>query len=418
MNTNYLPNQLTDWLHFLATIHPREIDLGLDRIKIVAERLQLLNISIPVITISGTNGKGSCVATLESIYKSSGYKVGVFSSPFLLSFNEQIRINQQEVADDTLCAAFSDIYLACRDISLSTFEYTTLAALLIFKQKNLDVIILEVGMGGKRDAVNIIDPTLTVITNVALDHQQWLGTSREEIGEEKSGIFRKNISAVIGEVNSPKSLIVTANSLQVTLYRQSIDFFYEENDESFTWIFKNKKINELPLPKLALTNIANALMAIELLQNLLPVTTENLKNGLKNIKLNGRFQIKYKPVIQIFDVAHNPAGVNFLKDNVNKFLQNNKIKTIRAVFSMLKDKDIKNCILPFLDVVNEWYIAPVKDKRAANLKQLGNAFSKLHVEKFYEFDSIQEAYITALKNSNDQNDAIIIYGSFRTVAEV
>lgn len=423
MNKNKLVNyfnysdKLNEWLEFFFKNHPKEIDLGLERIKIVAERLQLLNFSIPVITISGTNGKGSCAATLESIYKTAGYNVGVFSSPFLLNFNEQIRVNQQEVTDDTLCDGFAMIYPACRELSLSAFEFTTLAALIIFKQKKLDIIILEVGMGGKRDAVNIIDPNLAIVTNVALEHQQWLGESREQIGAEKAGILRKNISAVIGEANLTKSISDTAKNLGVTLYCQDIDFFYKENDGNFFWEYKDKGISDIPLPQLAPTNIANALMAIELLQKRLPVKITDIKIGINNAKLPGRFEIRHEPVMQIFDVAHNPAGVKFLKANVKKFLHNKKVKKIRAVFSMFADKDIINSISPFIQIIDEWYIAPLKDKRAASMLQLTTSFSELHCDKIYKFESIKAAYFSAMQNSCE-NDLMIVFGSFRTVAEV
>lgn len=410
------PQTLEQWLQYFTTTHSKESDLGLDRIMVVAKRLNLLKFFCPIITVTGTNGKGSCVAVLESIYRAAGYNVGVLSSPFLLRFNEQVRINQQEIDDIELCAAFNVINQCRQDIPLTSFEFLTLAALKLFKQRNLDVIVLEVGMGGKRDAVNIVDTNLAVITNVAVEHVEWLGSDREIIGAEKAGIFREHAPAVCGEADPPNSVIEYAKKLKISLYCQNKDFYYESQENSFVWRCGNKKIDNLPLPKLALQNVAISLMAIELLHNLLPVRKEAMAHGIVNAKLAGRFQVVRDSVTKIFDVAHNPAGAKFLANNLAREIGRDR-SVVRVVFSMLADKDIAQSIAPLIEMVDEWYIAPIAGKRAATLEQLTLAFEKVKVKNVYKFATIKDAYLSALAVSKNK-EYLLVYGSFRTVAEV
>lgn len=408
------PQTLTDWQKFFLTSHNKSIDLGLDRIRQVAFQLRVLDFDCPVIMLTGTNGKGSCATTLERVYIAAGYKVGIFTSPFLLRFNEQVRVNGKEVADQALGGAFTTINQQRQDIPLTAFEFLTLAALKIFKQNELDVIILEVGMGGRRDAVNIIDADVAIITNVAIDHQNWLGATREAIAAEKVGILRKGRPVIFGESNLPQALINKVSTLQTPLFIRGKDFSYRTGKSGFSWQCHTRSYHKLPLPKLTISNVSIALMAIQLLQNQLPVTQDALQNGIVTAKLVGRMHIVSKPIMQIFDVAHNPAAAKFLARNLKKHPCKGKTS---AIFSIFKDKDIVNTILPLTKIVDTWYVAPLQHERTASTEQLITELQQASIKNTYKFLTVKDAYLAALANAT-ANDCIIVYGSFRTVAEI
>jgi dihydrofolate synthase/folylpolyglutamate synthase len=323
-------------------------------------------------------------------------------------------VNGKEVTDQALGDAFTTINQQRQDIPLTAFEFLTLAALKIFKQNELDVIILEVGMGGRRDAVNIIDADVAIITNVAMDHQNWLGAAREAIAAEKVGILRQGKPVIFGESNLPQALIDKVSTLQTPLFIQGKDFTYRVGERSFSWQYHTQSYRKLPLPKLAISNVSIALMAIQLLQNRLPVTQDALQNGIVAAKLVGRMHIVSKPIMQIFDVAHNPAAAKFLACNLEKYQCRGKTS---AIFSMFKDKDIVNTILPLTKIVDIWYIAPLQHERAASIKQLALALQRANIQDTYKFLTVKDAYLASLANSTI-NDRVIIYGSFRTVAEI
>lgn len=401
------------WLAYLATLHGKEIDLGLDRVNIVAKRLNVLA-SLPcVITVAGTNGKGSTVAGLEAIYRAADYRTGAFTSPFLFSYNEQIRIDGQMVSDEDLCKAFALVEKARGEISLTVFEFGTLAALVLFAQSALDVWILEVGLGGRLDAVNVVDADVAVITSIAIDHVDFLGDTREKIAIEKAGIFRSHKPVVCGDLNPPHTLLQAAEKMHAPFYQCGKDFHFQE--AAITWSFTNQTIEYKNLVKNALLtqNMAVVLEVISLLQTKLAVTEKAIIDGLKNIKLPGRMQIIKGEVTKIYDVAHNPAAVTLLAENLAKHKCEGKT---HAVFSMLQDKDIEGSIIKIKNLVDAWYVAPLTIKRAASKSILEKSFASVDIHPQF-FASVQDAYQHAV-NVAKAGDRIVVFGSFYTVGDV
>lgn len=404
----------SEWLNYIAQLHGQEIDLGLERVKMVAERLKVLAPGCIVITVAGTNGKGSTVAGLESIYRAANYQTGAFTSPFLFLYNEQIRINGQAVTDIDLCKAFSQVEEARGDISLTQFEFGTLAALVLFKQQHLDVWILEVGLGGRLDAVNIIDADIAVVTSIAIDHVNWLGETREKIGVEKAGIFRKGKPAVCGDAEPPLSVSLAAKNINAPFYQRGLHFHFQELSDSWNFSNQNEYYDNLPRNHLATQNMATVLQVISLLQSRLLVMRDAIESGLKNIELMGRIQKINGPVTEIYDVSHNPAAIAWLAKNIS--LQDRSGKTF-AVFSMLEDKDIAGSMLEIKNQIDAWYVAPLNTKRAANKETLENAFKNAGITHFKIYSCMEDAYKHSLKNAKP-GDRILVFGSFHTVADV
>lgn len=404
---------LPNWLAWIKSLHVKNIDLELSRIKDVAKRMDLLHPTFPIITVGGTNGKGSTVAALEAIYTQAGYRVGAFTSPFLFRFNEQIKMNGREVSDKELCDAFLKVELVRDKISLTPFEFNTLAALSIFKNANLDVCILEVGLGGRLDAVNILDADLAIVTSIDIDHADWLGDTHEKIAFEKAGIFRNNKPAICGDFNPPQSLIEYANSIGSQLYSQNKNFGYKENATSWSWWSEKTDFEQLPLPQLLLQNMSTVLMGVELLSSQLPVQRKTIDDVMKNISLPGRIQIIPDNITTICDVSHNPASVSIF----SKYLKKHPISgKSYAVFSMLGDKDISATLSLIKNDIDIWHVASLQCDRAASQVLLTQHFFQNHIQNVLWFDSIKKAY-DFTKTQAKLQDRIIIFGSFHTVAE-
>jgi dihydrofolate synthase/folylpolyglutamate synthase len=406
---------VSEWLNYIGSVHVTEIDLGLSRVKEVAERLKVLSPACPVIIVAGTNGKGSTVAGLESIYQTAHFRTGVFTSPFLFRYNEQIRMDGKAVEDDELCQAFETVEKAREDISLTPFEFGTLAAFVLFQKQPLDVWILEVGLGGRLDAVNIQDADVAVITSIAIDHINWLGDTREKIGGEKAGIFREGKPVVCGDDQPPVSLLETAKNLSSPFYQCGRDFHFQETEA--TWVFANQMVRfeNLPINMLAIPNMATVLEVIFLLQDRLPVIREVIDQGLKNVSLPGRIQIVPGPITIIYDVSHNPAAVKWLAAKLASLPCSGKT---HAVFSMLEDKDITGSLLNIKNKVDNWYVAPLNTKRASTEKRLKQSFLEAGMtDNTSYFQTLTEAYQAAMKSSIE-GDRIIIFGSFYTISEI
>lgn len=402
-----------DWLTWIKNINPKGIDLGLDRIRLVVKKMDVLAFASPVIIVGGTNGKGSTVAALESIYKEAGYKVGTYTSPSFFKLNELIRIQKKDVSDEALIRAFAFVEANRDNIKLTPYEYYTLAALFILKKSHLDVIILEVCLGGRLDAVNIIDADISIVTSIGIDHTEYLGETREQIGFEKAGIFRSKHPAVCGDPKPTNSLINHAKKIQSSFYCQEKNFFFKKYIDHWVWSHQTILYENLPYNHLAVSNMSTALMAITLLQKKIPVPIEAIKKGLKNAKLFGRIQKLGTPIPTIIDVAHNVDSVKYLADFLKN--QNHSGKTL-AVFSMLSDKNILACMNIIKDFITNWYAAPLTSERAADKKQLSKAFQGANISQFNFFESIPAAYKAASSNANS-NDQIIVFGSFHTVSE-
>lgn len=405
---------LSAWLDWIGSVHQKEIDLGLDRIRKVAERLGLLTPGCAVITVGGTNGKGSVVAGLEAIYLAAGYRVGAFTSPILFVHNEEVRVNGTMADDTSFIRAFEKIESARADVSLTPFEYHTLAALVIFAESDLDVMLLEVGLGGRLDAVNILDADATVVASIGIDHVDWLGYTREAIAIEKAGIFRQGKPAVCGDDAPPVTLIHAAQETGAVFYQRGKDFHLQEFADSWSWQTEKLEYEHLPRNTLLTENMASVLMVVTLLQDRLPVQEDALRRGLQTVTLPGRIQIVHGPVLEIFDVSHNPAAAAVLAERLRTMPCTGK--TV-AVFSMLDDKDIDGTVAIMRPVIDTWYIAPLTCKRAASLDKLKNIFATAGITSVHTSASIAAAYQLARERAST-GDRIIIFGSFYTVGEI
>lgn len=418
-------SSLEMWLSYLTDLHSQAIDMGLERVGEVARKMGLVNFnqSTPtgqgktkVITVTGTNGKGTTCHTLESILLAAGLKVGVYSSPHLVRYTERVRIQGQEPTESAFCQAFAEIETQRADISLTYFEYGTLAALKLFKDAQLDVLILEVGLGGRLDATNIVDSDITAITSIALDHTDWLGSDREHIGYEKAGIFRAGCYAVIGEPDMPKSIQQVADQLGTQLFRRDKEWCFTQNADSWSWQTAERQYAHLPLPNVPLANAATALGVLHCIMKIDPewqqlLTEDIIHNGLRSAQLPGRFQIINRQPLTILDVAHNPHAAGYL---VAKLAELPKISgcRLRAVIGMLGDKDIAGTLQCLATQVTDFYVAPLTEFRGAEAAVLAQYLPEAQV-----FDSVESAWKQAQIDAK-QHDIIVVCGSFHTVAHV
>jgi dihydrofolate synthase/folylpolyglutamate synthase len=415
---------LDQWLDWQTSLHPREIELGLDRCRIVAQRLNLLPPPYFIITIAGTNGKGSSTVLLDTILSAAGYRIGRYTSPHLLRYHERICIAGQEVTDEQLCHAFNAIETVRDNISLTFFEFSTLAAMLIFQTSQIDIALLEVGLGGRLDAVNIFDADVALVTAIDLDHVDWLGPDRESIGLEKAGILRPYHPAVCSDTHPPQSLINYAHQLPTALYCLGQHFTYQQLDNTgWSWQYHYQPDNgfsysQLPLPRLVgdfqLQNAAGVLMVLELIKGPFPCSLPAIQQGLVQAYLPGRFQILAGEIRRILDVAHNPLGAQVL----NKLLhQQPNYGQTHAVVGMLKDKDIASAFKIMQNVIDHWHVAPLNTPRSATAPQLLDYLVALDITSVHHYPSITIAYNQALMTAQP-GDRIVVFGSFYSVAEV
>jgi dihydrofolate synthase/folylpolyglutamate synthase len=414
MNEDTTPkatSSLEMWLHYLENIHTSAIDLGLERVEKVAREGNLTRPAPKVITVAGTNGKGSTCAILEAILIDAGYSVGVYSSPHLIRYTERVRIGGMELDNALHCQAFEHINQLRADTSLSFFEFSTLAALWLFKQQQVDVVILEVGLGGRLDATNVVDHDVSVITSLAVDHVDWLGDDINVIGFEKAGIFRSGRPAICGQPDSPSTVAAHADDIGAELYQVGINYTYQESGERWSWRCGQFDLDDLPLPNLPLQNAATALTALGVSN--LDITDVNVVNGLQNAKLNGRMQLLSTDPVVLLDVAHNPHSAQYLSTSLSKRYPG---RYIRAVVGMLKDKDIDATLHALSGCVSEWHLATLSGERAADALQLTKTVSEFS-SRYHTYDNAVAAYTDALKRS-DSDDIIVVMGSFVTVGEI
>ncbi|MDQ8038903.1 MAG: bifunctional tetrahydrofolate synthase/dihydrofolate synthase [Rickettsiella sp.] len=408
-----IANSKQDWLKYLENCHPKSIDLGLDRIKIVARRLELLHFDCPVISVAGTNGKGSCVALTHAILTAAGYRVASYTSPHLIDFNERIQIEESFVSDAALCMAFETIEHIRREITLTYFEFTTLAALWLFKQVALDIIILEVGLGGRLDAVNCVDADIAVISTVDLDHLEWLGDTRELIAREKAGIMRSNKPCVFGDFSLPSTIVEQANALNTPLYLQGKTFDYKIHTSTWSWQSQQQTLVNLPLPKVDLQNAATVLQIIELLSDQFCISRKAIELGLKRAFIPGRFQIIEKELaLLILDVAHNPAGGRCLAKRLAKEPCTGKT---HAVVGMLADKDVANTLAALTSQVDYWYLATLKVPRGATADQLNKYLITINQPSAALMFSSPIVAVRHACKAAQKDDRMLVFGSFHTV---
>ncbi len=404
---------LSDWLYHLENRYQQEIQLGLARISQVARLLQLNKPRAKVITVAGTNGKGSTIASLEAIYLAAGYRVGSYTSPHLEKYNERIRVARKTIFDQALCQAFRVIEAGRDNIPLTYFEMTTLAALWYFKQQKVDLILLEVGLGGRLDATNIIDSDLAIVTTIDLDHQEFLGTTKEQIAKEKAGILRKGCPFVFADENLPTSLLAQAKFLQCPSYILKQNYAYRLIEDTFEFRYEDQTIR-FPRPKLHPQAIAAAIMASQLMMNQLPIVETHYRQGLSNASIPGRLQFIATKIPTLLDVSHNPQAVNFLGKYLNEHPPKGKI---HAVFGALQDKAISELIKPMVKWVTFWYPAFLPTKRAALKMHYDSAFRAYYKKLPRYYSCPRNAYSTALQQA-ESDDLIVVYGSFYTVGEV
>jgi dihydrofolate synthase / folylpolyglutamate synthase len=417
---------LNQWLAHLESMHPVAIDMGLERVATVGARLDL-RFDCPVITVGGTNGKGSTCAMLESMLMQGSYRVGLYTSPHILDFNERARIDGHSVSDAVFCDAFAAVEAVRGDVSLTYFEFTTLAILKLFADAKLDAVILEVGLGGRLDAVNIIDPDVAIVTSVDLDHQQYLGDTREKIGFEKAGIFRPKHAAICGDPSPPQSLVEHANAMGADLWLFGRDFNYSGDRQQWSYGGRAVRRHALAYPSLRganqLLNASAALAALEVLRDRLPLGAQEIRAGLVLVELPGRFQVLPGRPAVILDVAHNPHAAATLAQNLD---QMGFFPYTYAVFGAMSDKDVSGILSHLKDKIDHWYFCDLPLPRAASAESLASALSDAGFvagkdaggERSVQcFGTPAEAYAAA-RDRVGENDRIIVFGSFLTVAGV
>lgn len=410
-NSPEATSPLSMWLHYLENIHTSAIDLGLDRVSKVAQSTNLTKPAPKVITVAGTNGKGSTCALMEAILLDAGYRVGVYSSPHLINYNERVRINGHDVSDDLLTQSFDFIERSRNDISLSFFEFGTLAALRVFQIEQVDVVLLEVGLGGRLDATNVVEHDVSVITSLAIDHVDWLGSDINVIGFEKAGIFRSGKPAICGQPKSPPTVAAHADDIGAEFYQVGLQFNYQVTDEVrqlWRWQAGGFDLDELPIPSLPLANAATALMALS--TSGLELTDVNVVNGLKAARLAGRMQLLSSQPTVLLDVAHNPHSAQYLVEQLEK---QHPGKAVRAVVAMLHDKDITSTLQTLAPVVKHWYPASLQGPRAASVDEL------IEYLACYEgrYKTPVDAFIQAYEHVKE-DEVLLVVGSFHTVGEV
>ncbi|MHA4867151.1 bifunctional tetrahydrofolate synthase/dihydrofolate synthase [Duganella sp. PWIR1] len=417
-----LPTTLPAWLALLESRHAETvINMGLDRVLAVKERLQL-GFGCPVIMVAGTNGKGSTCAMLESVLMRAGYKVGLYIKPHFLDFNERARINGELASDEVLVSAFNAVEAARGDTTLTYFEFTTLAIMKLLSEAGMDVVILEVGLGGRLDAVNIVDADVSIVTSVDIDHTDYLGDTREKIGFEKAGIFRAGKTAICSDPVPPQSLIDHAEAIGADLWLMGRDYNYSGDKQQWNYGGRSQRRNSLAYPSLRGANqILNAcavLAALEALKLVLPVGAQEVRTGLVTVELPGRFQVlPGRPTI-ILDVAHNPHAAAALNQNLGNMGFH---RYTYAVFGSMHDKDIDGVIAAMSEHIDHWCLATLPSPRSASASELAAKVPLVQTERdersINVFDDPGAAYANAVSRAGE-DDRIVVFGSFLTVAGV
>ncbi len=407
---------LDQWLAWQDTLHARKIDLGLERVGWVAEAMGLDRPPFPAVTVAGTNGKGSCVALLEAILQAAGYRVGAYTSPHLLRYNERVRIAGAAVGDEDLCRAFARVDDARGDVALTYFEFGTLAALERFRAAQVDIALLEVGMGGRLDATNVVDAEVALVAAIDVDHREWLGPDRESIGREKAGIFRPGRPAVCADPDPPASLLAHAAALDTPLYRIGREFDWHAAADGWEWRCDTRRRRALPPPALhgefQLRNAAAVLMVLELLARAFPVTQDEVRRGLQEVSLPGRFQVIPGAVEHILDVAHNPQAARSLAANLQRRPCTGRTL---AVAALLADKDVEAVAAALDPVVDRWFLAGLDGPRALAAADLARRIRAAAVRGPVAADPDVARALARAQRAADAGDRIVVFGSFHTV---
>lgn len=409
-------NDLQAWLDWQETLHPSSIDLGLERVAAVWSRMCPEGVEFAIITVAGTNGKGSCAAMLESIYRAAGYRTACYSSPHLLRYNERIRLDGAEVSDEALCAAFERVDEARGGSTLTYFEFGTLAALDLFNRFQPDVAVLEVGLGGRLDAVNILDPDVALVTTIGLDHTAWLGETLDEIAIEKAGIFRPGRPAVVGHRLPSRALTERAQRLGCNLYVLGRDYDWKGGGPTWCWTGPGFPAELLPAPSLRgafqRDNAAAVLMAVSCLNRRLNLHLDDLRRGLRQVGLGGRFQVIPGEVTWVLDVAHNAQAAEVLAENLRNFDCPGRL---HAVLGVLRDKDPKAIAEPLAGLVERWYLGRTMDSRALPANDLAAALEDVAARSDMSLHERIHDALSAVAAQASPGDCILVFGSFSTV---
>jgi dihydrofolate synthase/folylpolyglutamate synthase len=405
---------LEEWLDWQDRLHPRSIDLGLERVRVVAERLGVREFSCPVFTVGGTNGKGSCVALLEAMLAAAGYRVASFTSPHLVHYSERIRLAGRYATAAELVEAFERIDQARAGASLTFFEFNTLAALLLFQRERFDAVILEVGLGGRLDAVNVVDADVAVLSSVGLDHADWLGSTLDQIGREKAGIFRAGRPAVLGSDSMPATVAAAAQAVGAVLRVPGRDFGHTVRESGWDWYSGETRLEALPLPALAgrhqVANAAIVLAALHELREKLPVSFEQIAAGLRQVRLHGRFEVIAGNPEWILDVAHNPDAAGQLALNLH---DRPHAGATLAIVGILRDKDALGVIAPLLPEVERWIAVGLAGPRGVTAAELKQRCGEVAAD-WAEAADVVAACEQAARIAAPQ-DRIVVFGSFHTV---
>jgi len=410
--------RLADWLEFIGRQHPDAIALGLERVRAVMARMAVAA-DCPVLTVGGTNGKGSVCAYLEGILRASGRRVGLYASPHLLRYNERVRIDGHEAPDERLCESFAAVERARGGVPLTYFEFGTLGALWLFSQEHLDALVLEVGLGGRLDAVNALDPDCAVLTSVALDHTELLGATREAIGREKAGIFRAGRPAVVADPEPPSSVVQEAQRIGARVLLVGRDFGYRAQPGQWEYWGPGGRRGGLAHPALRgarqLRNAAAALAALDALRERLPVAMQDVRRGLAEVTLPGRFQVLPGRPQVILDVAHNAEAAQGLAENLAAA---GYARETIAVFGMLRDKDIAAVARAVAPRITRWHVASLPGPRGASAADVASQLAAAGVAQPCTAHASPASAFLAARDEARQDDKIVAFGSFLTVADV
>ncbi len=405
-----------DWLKWQESLNPRGIELGLERCLPVARSLGLLPLPFPLVSVGGTNGKGSCVAMLEAILSSAGYRVGAYTSPYLLRYNETIRVAGKAVNDETLMEAFEAVAAARGEIKLTWFEFRTLAAARILRRADPDSALLEVGLGGRLDAVNMFDADLALIASIGIDHTDWLGTSRDQIGREKAGISRPERPVVCADPAPPQGFLKAVAQSGAYLYRAGMDYRFQRADDAWRWVGPESSYTGLPEPGIPgecqLSNAAAVLMALERLRDRFPVDLSAMRDGLSRCRLNGRQETVPGAPEVLLDVAHNPQAAEALAATL---AQRPCAGQTRAVFAMYADKDIAGVAGALSTRIHHWDVAPLSPPRGATAAQTAQALKTAATTASVSVHADVGAALASARKNSAPLDRIVVFGSFETV---
>ncbi|MSQ58224.1 MAG: bifunctional tetrahydrofolate synthase/dihydrofolate synthase [Betaproteobacteria bacterium] len=414
---NDFPHTLADWLAHLERLRPKTIELGLARVQSVWARMGI-TVTFPILTVGGTNGKGSTCAFLESMLRCAGYAVASYSSPHLLRYNERVRVRGKAVDDETLCAALRKVEAARGSVPLTFFEFGTLAAMQVFVDAAVEVAVMEVGLGGRLDAVNLFQPSCAAVTQIGIDHVDYLGPTRESIGFEKAGIFRPGVVAICADDDPPASLTEHARAIAADLKLTGQDFGWRAQAGQWEyWSWRGQR-KGLPWPalrgRIQLANAATAMAVLDALHERLPVDMGAVRRGLVEVELQGRFQVLPGQPVVVLDVAHNPSAARRLAENL---ADQGKFSSTMAVLGMLKDKDIEGVVAQLASVADRWFLADLSGPRAATAQRLARALESAGAQRHSSHASPAEAFATA-ESVAQAGDRIVVSGSFYTVAGV